>query len=82
MIYVDDSGSVAHGGLIVYGWVEVQPAFWAKALRHWTQIADLVAYVASIHLNRYEGNRFAGTGTKTCWARAIRTDYHRTARPA
>jgi hypothetical protein len=37
MIYVDDSGSVAHGGLIVYGWVEVQPAFWAKALRHWLE---------------------------------------------
>jgi hypothetical protein len=37
MLYVDDSGSPAHGGLIVYGWVEVQPAFWARGLRHWLE---------------------------------------------
>ena len=36
MIYIDDSGS-PHHSLIVYGWVEVQPAFWAPALRYWLE---------------------------------------------
>ncbi|MCL2454805.1 MAG: DUF3800 domain-containing protein [Micrococcales bacterium] len=36
MIYIDDSGS-ERSGLVVYGWVEVQPAFWARALRHWLE---------------------------------------------
>ncbi len=38
MIYVDDSGSAQHGGLIVYAWVEVRPAFWAPALRYWLEV--------------------------------------------
>lgn len=38
LIYVDDSGSVDFGGLIVYGWVEVAPAEWAQGLRHWLDL--------------------------------------------
>lgn len=38
MLYMDDSGSDRNGGLIVYGWVEVQPAFWAQGLRRWLEL--------------------------------------------
>jgi hypothetical protein len=35
LIYIDDSGSVDHGGLVIYGWVEVAPQGWRTALRTW-----------------------------------------------
>lgn len=38
LIYVDDSGSVDHGGLIIYGWVEVSPASWRTVLRTWLEL--------------------------------------------
>ena len=38
LIYVDDSGSVDHGGLIVYGWVEVAPSSWRTVLRTWLEL--------------------------------------------
>ncbi len=38
LIYVDDSGSVDHGGLIIYGWVEVSPAHWRTVLRTWLEL--------------------------------------------
>jgi hypothetical protein len=34
------------------------PAFHDSRHSQWTQMADLVAYVANIHLNRHEGNEF------------------------
>lgn len=37
MLYVDDSGS-SRSGLIIYGWVEVTPARWSKALRAWLEL--------------------------------------------
>ncbi len=38
LIYVDDSGSVDHGGLIVYDWVEVSPGSWRTVLRTWLEL--------------------------------------------
>lgn len=35
LLYVDDSGTVDFGGLMIYGWVEVEPAGWRLALRAW-----------------------------------------------
>ena len=42
LIYVDDSGSVDHGGLIVYGWVEVSPVHWRTVLRTWLDLRKLL----------------------------------------
>jgi len=34
----------------------------------WVQMADLVAYTASMHLNRHHGNRFGWTWYEDCLA--------------
>jgi hypothetical protein len=38
LLYIDDSGSVNFGGLVVYGWVEVDPAGWRVGLRAWLNL--------------------------------------------
>jgi hypothetical protein len=63
MIYVDDSGSVDHGGLIVYGWVEVAPADWRIALRRWLSLRkDLfvdygIPVSSELHTTEYANGR-------------------------
>jgi hypothetical protein len=62
LLYVDDSGS-ERSGLIVYGWVEVQPAEWSDALRTWLELRkDLVrAYGIPVrhelHCTKYVNGR-------------------------
>lgn len=51
LIYVDDSGSVDHGGLIVYGWVEVSPANWRVMLRTWLELRKTLFAEYGIHVS-------------------------------
>ncbi|MFE1472136.1 DUF3800 domain-containing protein [Nocardiopsis dassonvillei] len=63
MLYLDDSGSDRHGGLIVYGWVEVEPAFWSRSLRQWLEMRKLlvrdhaVPVTQELHATQYINGR-------------------------
>lgn len=62
MLYVDDSGS-ERAGLIIYGWVEVAPAAWPRALRGWLELRkELVRELGvpvqqELHCTKYVNGR-------------------------
>jgi hypothetical protein len=43
LLYLDDSGSALHGGLVVYGWVEVHPSDWTTVLGRWLDLRRSLA---------------------------------------
>lgn len=62
LLHVDDSGS-DRSGLVIYGWVEVTPAGWARALRAWLELRKAlvrdfgVPVAQELHCTKYVNGR-------------------------